>query len=150
MASAAADWFAKSLQFELAEAREQQAATAEILRVISSSPMDLRHVFAEMAASAARVCDVYDATIRQVEDACLVPLRHGSFALGPSVTPESGHRGSTRGWCVRAPWRRMVQGMQNFVGGRGGILLSIQKVGCPNALRSVNSGQRSIGERAEA
>src|SRR5262249_61168051 len=57
----------EELRRELAEAREQQAATTEILRVISSSPADLQRVFAEIAASAARLCDADDATIRQVE-----------------------------------------------------------------------------------
>jgi hypothetical protein len=50
-----------------AEARAQQAATAEILRVISSSPADLRRVFAEIAASAARLCDANDVAIHRVD-----------------------------------------------------------------------------------
>jgi len=61
---------------ELSEAREQQAATAEILRVISSSPMDLRRVFAEIAASAARLCDAHDVLIRQVDGDCLRLVAH--------------------------------------------------------------------------
>jgi GAF domain-containing protein len=73
---------------ELDEAREQQAATADILRVISSSPTDLHSVFAEIAASAARLCDAYDATIRQVDgDFLPVVAHHGSIpAAGTSLT----------------------------------------------------------------
>src|SRR5689334_6604567 len=50
---------------ELAEAREQQAATAGILAALSSSPADLRGVCAEIAANAARLCDAYDAGVLQ-------------------------------------------------------------------------------------
>src|SRR5215470_14001859 len=63
---------------ELGEAREQQAATAGILAAISSSPADLRRVFAEIAASAARLCDAYDAVILQVSgDGLRLVAHHG-------------------------------------------------------------------------
>jgi len=55
----------EELKRELAEAREQQAATAGILAAISSSPADLRRVCAEIAANAARLCDAYDAGVLQ-------------------------------------------------------------------------------------
>src|SRR5262249_61622808 len=55
----------EELKRELAESREQQAATAEILRVISSSPTNLQRVFAEITASAARPWDAFDAEIFQ-------------------------------------------------------------------------------------
>jgi signal transduction histidine kinase len=69
----------------LADAREQQAATAEILRAISASPTNLERVFAVVAASATRLCDASDATIHQVDDAVLRQVAHH----GPIPVPGS-------------------------------------------------------------
>jgi GAF domain-containing protein/anti-sigma regulatory factor (Ser/Thr protein kinase) len=66
----------EELKRALAEAREEQAATAEILRVISSSPMDLKRVLAELAASAAHHCGAYDASIFQVDGDFLRLVSH--------------------------------------------------------------------------
>jgi len=75
----------QELMKELSDAREQQAVTAEILRVISSSPTDLQSVFAGIAASAARLCDGYNAGIFRLDGEHLrLVAHHGPIsAVGP-------------------------------------------------------------------
>jgi hypothetical protein len=81
----------KDLERELAEAREQQAATAEILRVISSSPTDLQRVFSDIAASAARLCDAYDVVIRRVDgDSLTLVAHHGEIPVLSSLPLKGG------------------------------------------------------------
>jgi signal transduction histidine kinase len=61
---------------ELSEALEQQTATGEILRVISSSPTDLAPVFDTIVRNAGRVCDADNVAVRLVEGADLVLAAH--------------------------------------------------------------------------
>src|SRR5215210_5096563 len=48
---------------ELAESREQQTATSEILRVISSSPTELQPVFEAILDNATRLCGAHLGTL---------------------------------------------------------------------------------------
>ena len=51
------------LTSELAGAREREAATAEVLKIISSSPGDLEPVFNAMLKNAARICEAQFANL---------------------------------------------------------------------------------------
>ncbi len=76
---------------ELTEALEQQTATAEILRVISSSPTDLQPVLNVVAENAARVCAANDALIRLVEgDVLRLVAKYGPFPVDERIALDRG------------------------------------------------------------
>ena len=64
---------------EISEALEQQTATSEILRVISSSPTDTQPVFEAVTRSAARLCGAEDVVIRLLDG----DVHHGIAHHGP-------------------------------------------------------------------
>jgi signal transduction histidine kinase len=68
---------------ELAEAREQQTATSEILSVIATSPTHLKRVLDTLTESAARFCAAYDAVIWRLDGDVLRVVGHH----GPILTP---------------------------------------------------------------
>ena len=76
---AAADTNAAHLERELAEAHEQQQATADVLRVIASSPGDIKSVFTAMLANATRLCRAKFGTLylREVDGFRIVAM-HGA------------------------------------------------------------------------
>ena len=70
-------------QRQLAEALEHQAATSEVLGIISRSPTDVQPVLDAIVESAARVCGIDDVVLRFREGNMSVTRAHfGSMPLG--------------------------------------------------------------------
>ena len=71
-----------ALTRELAEAREQQTATSEILGVIAASPTNIRPVLQAIAENACRLCEAYDSVIYLREgDRLRGRAHHGAIPL---------------------------------------------------------------------
>src|SRR5581483_2701129 len=71
-----------ALVAELAESREQQVATAEVLRVIASSPTDLETVLQAILDAAASLCDAEHGILfqgRERDGMLSVRVGHGLF-----------------------------------------------------------------------
>ena len=67
---------APRLRGELDDAREQQTATAEILKIISTSPSELGPVLKVVVRSAARFCGADEVTIFEVDEQALRIAAH--------------------------------------------------------------------------
>jgi GAF domain-containing protein len=86
---------------DLTEALEQQTATSEVLKVISSSPGDVQPVFATMLENAVRICDAkFGGAYRQEGDGLRHVTPHNAPAAfveklklsGPAFTSALGRR----------------------------------------------------------
>src|SRR5262249_9598083 len=82
------------LKKKLTEALDQQAATAEILRIISTSPTELQSVLEVVVKSAARFCKADDVTIFELDGQDLRATAHwGPIAqvIGLRIPCVHGH-----------------------------------------------------------
>jgi GAF domain-containing protein len=81
---------------DLTEALEQQTATSEILRVISSSPTDVQPVLDAVVENAARLCEASDAQLLRIDGDVL------RLAAAYGELPAAAVRSNTRGGGLRA------------------------------------------------
>src|SRR5215470_454685 len=83
---------------KVTESLEQQTATSEILSIIARTPTDVQPVFDAIAASAARLCQAYDAALFRLDgDSLRLVAHHGPI---PSITVLAVVRGTVGGRAV--------------------------------------------------
>jgi two-component system NtrC family sensor kinase len=96
---------------ELRESLEQQTATSDVLRVISSSPGELEPVFQAMLANATRICGAKFGQMNLYEDGSFRPVAFynvpSAYAAALAQTPFQSHPQSGLGTVART--RQVVQ-----------------------------------------
>jgi two-component system NtrC family sensor kinase len=122
---------------DLQESLEQQTASAEILRVISSSPTDVQPVFDAIAHSAAVLCEATNGTVFRLRDALIHLVGHYSLSQAQLASvqhsfPAPLDRGTASG---RAILERGVVHIRDIAADREYSAHSLVKTG----LRSVLS-----------
>src|SRR5713101_2277825 len=113
---------------ELTDSLTQQTATAEILRVISSSPTDIQPVLDAVAENAARLCDAEDVSIVEADGGVfrVVAFRGASRLRDFGGTPVN--RGSVAG-------RAMLDGQLihvHDITGESGAEFPVSKASAPH------------------
>ena len=73
---------------ETKEALERQTATADILRVISSSPTDIQPVLDAVASTAARLCGASEAVILRIDGDVLRFVAHYGSIPAPAIAED--------------------------------------------------------------
>ena len=81
-----------------AEAVDQQIATAEVLRVIASSPTDLQAVLDAVAERAVRVCNADDAQIFRLIDEVVYLVAHEDHWNRPRIPSGPPTQSDLPGW----------------------------------------------------
>jgi GAF domain-containing protein len=138
---------------DLSEALEQQTATAEILRVISSSPTDVQPVFDTIVRSAMRLCDGLFSALNQFDGELMHQVAQHNYtpealAAVHRVYPTRPTRALLNG---RAILERAVvhipdieidpeyqhQGMTRAIGMRSGLFVPMLREGDPIGVISV-------------
>src|SRR4030095_3925086 len=95
---------------QVTEALEQQTATSEILRVISSSPTDVQHVFDSIVRSASRLCGGEYAIVTRYDGQLL--------QLAAQYNPRPGTADETARFFPLAPRREASLTPRAFVDAR--------------------------------
>ena len=123
------------LKRELTEARERQFATSEVLKVISSSPGELKPVFESMLANAMRICESQCGFIYQMEAGAMRAM--AEIGVPPAFAEYRRQHAHTGGATTPVDEMRMTKKPAHVHDARAS---DAYRMGNPNAVAGVDLG----------